>query len=137
MASTIEHQGVVESINETSLRIKVIQTSACVSCSAKEYCSSTDNKEQIIEINKPENSDYQTGDKVTVMVAASVGMKAVCISFIVPFFILVVSLFVFMFATNKDELLSVIFSFILLIFYYIVVWTKRDMLKKELSFTVK
>jgi sigma-E factor negative regulatory protein RseC len=137
MASTIEHQGVVEGLNESNLRIKVIQTSACVSYSAKEYCSSTDNKEKIIEINTPGNSDYQTGDKVIVTVAASVGMKVVCISsFIVPFFILVVSLFLFMFVTNKDELLSVLFSF-LLIFYYIVVWAKRGVLKKELSFTVK
>ncbi|KAA6304028.1 hypothetical protein EZS27_044329 [termite gut metagenome] len=136
MVDTIEHQGIVKNIDEAHIQVKIIQISACVSCTAKTFCSAADSKEKIIEIDRS-NSDYKVGDKVIVTGKTSIGIMAVFIAFVIPFFILVVSLFVFMFVTHGNELLSASLSFLFLIPYYIILRIKRNYLKQKLLFTIK
>ena len=50
MADTIRHQGIVENINGTHLQVRIVQTSACASCSIKGHCSSADTKEKLIDV---------------------------------------------------------------------------------------
>jgi sigma-E factor negative regulatory protein RseC len=132
----IEHQGIVENIDGTYVQVKILQTSACASCAAKTLCSSVNSKEKIIEIDQL-NGNHKVGDKVIILSEISVGMKAVFISFVIPFFILIVSLFVLMSITNQNELLSASLSLFVLIPYYVILRIKRNYLKKELSFSIK
>ncbi|KAA6348277.1 hypothetical protein EZS27_004274 [termite gut metagenome] len=134
--NSIEHQGIVENIDGTYVQVRILQTSACASCTAKTFCSSGDSKEKIIEIDKS-NGNHKVGDKVIILSEISVGMKAVFISFVIPFFILIVSLFVLMSITDKNELLSASLSLLFLVPYYVILRIKRNYLKKELSFFIK
>jgi sigma-E factor negative regulatory protein RseC len=134
--NNIEHQGIVENIDGTCVQVRIFQTSACASCTAKKFCSSADSKEKIIEINNS-SGNHKVGDKVIIQSEIAVGMKAVFISFVIPFFILIVSLFVIMSITNKNELLSASLSLLFLIPYYVILRMKRNYLKKELSFSIK
>ncbi|KAA6338184.1 hypothetical protein EZS27_013779 [termite gut metagenome] len=136
MINTIEHQGIVENTDEARIRVKIIQTSACFSCSAKGYCLSTDSKEKIIEIDKADTI-YKVGDRVIVTGATSVGMRAVWIAFVIPFFVLVASLFAFMAVTGGDELFAASLSLSLLIPYFIILRIKRNYLRKKLLFTIQ
>lgn len=134
--NSIEHQGIVENIDGTYVQVRILQTSACASCTAKAFCSSGDSKEKIIEIDKL-NDTHKVGDKVIILSDISVGMKAVFISFVIPFLILIVSLFIIMSVTDKNELLSASLSLLFLIPYYLILRMKRNYLKKELSFSIK
>ncbi|KAA6323823.1 hypothetical protein EZS27_026779 [termite gut metagenome] len=136
MADTIEHQGIVKNIDEAHIQVSIIRTSACVSCTAKTFCSAADSKEKIIEIDKP-SGNYKAGDRVIVTGKTSTGIMAVFIAFVIPFFILVVFLFVFMLVTHGNELLSAFLSFLFLIPYYIILRIKRNYLKRKLLFTIK
>jgi sigma-E factor negative regulatory protein RseC len=136
MADTIEHLGLVKKTDGTHIQVSIIQSSACVSCSAKTFCSAADSKEKVIEVDKP-SGNYQVGDKVILTGKASTGMMAVFIAFVIPFFIVVLSLFILMRVTHGNEPLSASLSFLFLIPYYIVLRIKKDYLKQKLLFTIK
>lgn len=136
MADLIQHLGVIQSIDGTHLIVRITQSSACAGCHAKGYCSSADSKEKIIDIIDDEASLYQVGQSVWVMGAVSMGMKAVALAFIIPFLILIISLFICM-AITDNELLSALLSLGLLVPYYFVVWLNKNRLKQKFSFTIK
>ena len=135
MADTIRHQGIVENINGTHLQVRIVQTSACASCSIKGHCSSADTKEKLIDVID-ESSSYQPGDRVWVTGELSMGVMAVLFAFIFPFLILIISLFVFM-AIWNDELRSALCSLALLVPYYYILWLNKSRMGKKFSFSVR
>ena len=136
MANTIKHQGIVENINGSHLQVRIIQTSACASCSIKGHCSSADTKEKLIDVTDDNVSSYQTGDRVWVIGELSMGVMAVLLAFILPFLVLIFSLFIFM-AIWNDELGSALCSLALLIPYYNILWLNKSRMGKKFSFSVR
>ena len=134
MANTIKHQGIVENINGSHLQVRIIQTSACASCSIKGHCSSADTKEKLIDVTDDNVSSYQPGDRVWVIGELSMGVMAVLLAFILPFLVLIFSLFIFM-AIWNDELGSALCSLALLIPYYYILWLNK--VGKEVLFLNK
>lgn len=135
MANTIKHQGIVENINGSHLQVRIIQTSACASCSIKGHCSSADTKEKLIDVTDDNVSSYQPGDRVWVIGDLSMGVMAVLLAFILPFLVLIFSLFIFM-AIWNDELGSALCSLALLIPYYYILWLNKSRLGKKFSFSI-
>lgn len=136
MTNAIKHQGIVESTTGSCIRVRIIQTSACAACSIKGHCTSADVKEKLIEITNTGESVYQPGDKVWVLGEVSMGAKAVLLAFVLPFIVLVVSLFIFM-ALWKDELYASFSSLLLLALYYYILWLNRLRIKKRFSFSIR
>lgn len=136
MANLIQHQGIVESISGSQLTVRIIQSSACSGCHAKGYCSSADRKEKVIDIVDNSATAYAVGERVWVMGEMSMGMKAVALAFIIPFFILIISLFMCV-AITGNELLAGIISLSLLVPYYFIIWLNKARLKQKFSFTIK
>ena len=87
MADIIKHQGIVENINSSHIKVRIVQTSACAACSAKGHCASADTKEKIIDVTTGDASSYQVGDRVIVFGELSMGMMAVLWAFIVPLYL--------------------------------------------------
>ena len=81
MANTIKHQGIVENINGSHLQVRIIQTSACASCSIKGHCSSADTKEKLVDVTNDSETAYQRGDRVWVIGELSMGVMAVLLAF--------------------------------------------------------
>lgn len=136
MADIIKHQGIVENINGSHLKVRIVQTSACVACSAKGHCASADTKEKLIDVIAADASSYHLGDRVMLYGELSMGMMAVLLAFIVPFCILIISLFIFM-AVWNDELRSALCSLALLIPYYYILWLNKARMGKRFSFSIK
>lgn len=136
MANTIKHRGIVENISGSHLSVRIVQTSACSSCCVKGHCSSADSKEKLIDIIDPLASSYQVGEPVMVVGETSMGVMAVFLAFVVPFIILILSLFIFM-AVLDDELYASIISLGLLIPYYYILWLNKTRLKQKFSFKIK
>lgn len=137
MTNTINHDGIVESTDGSTVFVRITQTSACSSCSVKNQCSSAESKEKIIEITNTGGYPYKVGDVVMLSGQTSMGMKAVFLAFVVPFFILIVSLFASISLTGGNEVLSALVSLGLLIPYYLIIWLNKNKLKKNFSFTIK
>lgn len=134
--NTIKHLGIVENIQGSHLSVRIVQTSACAACSAKGHCSSADSKDKIIDIIDTAASSYRVGEKVMVIGETSMGMMAVVLAFIIPFVLLIFSLFLFM-ALMENELYSSLLSLAILIPYYFILWLNKTRLKQKFSFTIK
>ena len=134
--NTIKHLGIVENIQGSHLSVRIVQTSACAACSAKGHCSSADSKDKIIDIIDTAASSYRVGEKVMVIGGTSMGMMAVVLAFIIPFVLLIFSLFLFM-ALMENELYSALLSLAILIPYYFILWLNKTRLKQKFSFTIK
>ena len=124
--NTIKHLGIVENIQGSHLSVRIVQTSACAACSAKGHCSSADSKDKIIDIIDTAASSYQVGEKVMVVGETSMGMMAVVLAFVLPFVLLIFSLFLLM-AWIENELYAALLS--LAVLYLIISFCgsiKRD-----------
>lgn len=136
MANMITHQGIVENISGSQVSVRIIQTSACSACSVKGHCMSAESKEKVIDVTVPASSSYQVGDSVTIIGATSMGMQAVLFAFVLPFFVLIFALFLFM-ALTQNELSAALAALAVLIPYYYILWLNRSRLKQKFSFTIK
>ena len=132
--NTIKHLGIVENIQGSHLSVRIVQTSACAACSAKGH--SADSKDKIIDIIDTAASSYQVGEKVMVVGETSMGMMAVVLAFVLPFVLLIFSLFLLM-AWIENELYAALLSLAVLIPYYFVLWLNKTRLKQQFSFTIK
>lgn len=123
MTNNIKHLGIVENIDGFHLKVRIVQTSACSSCSIKGHCSASETKEKLIDVyNHNPSLNPQVGQRVMITGSTSMGMKAVGWAFIMPFLILLVSLFVSMKLTQHDEVLSALVALLMLVPYYIILF---------------
>lgn len=134
--NTIKHLGIVENIQGSHLSVRIVQTSACAACSVKGHCSSADSKDKIIDIIDTATASYQVGENVMVVGETSMGMQAVALAFIIPFVLLIFTLFLFM-ALIENELYAALLSLAVLVPYYYILWLNKTRLKQKFSFTIK
>ena len=134
--NTIKHLGIVENIQGSHLSVRIVQTSACAACSVKGHCSSADSKDKIIDIIDTAAASYQVGENVMVVGETSMGMQAVALAFIIPFVLLIFTLFLFM-ALIENELYAALLSLAVLVPYYYILWLNKTRLKQKFTFTIK
>ena len=134
--NTIKHLGIVENIQGSHLSVRIVQTSACAACSVKGHCSSADSKDKIIDIIDTAAASYQVGENLMVLGETSMGMQAVALAFIIPFVLLIFTLFLFM-ALIENELYAALLSLAVLVPYYYILWLNKTRLKQKFSFTIK
>ena len=138
MNNNIKHIGIVESIDGPHVRVKILQSSACSSCSVKGHCNISETKEKIIDIFDGEKAGFCTvGQQVMVCGTTSMGMKAVFLAFVLPFLVLLAALFVTMRVTDGDEAISALVSLCTLIPYYILIYLFRNKISRTFSFTLE
>ena len=135
MTNVIKHQGTVESINGSHLKVRILQTSACSSCSAKGHCNAAESKEKLIDI-KDVTASYQIGQSVLIVGETSMGMQAVWLAFGLPFLLLISTLFITMHFTDADEALSALAALGVLAPYYLIIYLLKNKLSKHFRFTI-
>ena len=136
MADIIKHRGIVEKVDGSHIVVRIVQTSACSSCSAKGLCNASESKEKQIDVYEA-NPSYQIGEEVMVCGTTSMGMRAVLLAFGVPLLILVLALGVSMRLTGEDALLSSGIALVSVVPYYIGIYFCKDKLNRTFSFTIE
>ena len=106
MVNSIKHLGIVENINGSRLKVRIVQSSACSSCSVKGHCSASETKEKIIDVYNKNGVPCQIGERVMIVGTTSMGMKAVFLAFVLPFVVLLLALIFSLKLTGGDEVLS-------------------------------
>lgn len=137
MTDTIKHTATVEHVNGNHVTVRILQTSACSSCRAKGFCSSTECKEKLIDVCYDGKFPLHTGQKVMICAPTSVGTKAVLLAFAVPCVLLLATLFVTYYLTHGNEELSAVISLLMLCPYYLILYVLRNKMKRELCFTLQ
>ena len=130
----IEHIGVISEINEGIIKVDINVQSACASCHASGICG-VDASNRIIEV--PANkSQYNIGDQVKVVLKQKLGYVALLLGYVVPFFVVVLTLVICL-KLGVSEGISGLFSVLVLVPYYLVIYLFRNKLKKEFNFEIE
>jgi len=134
--NNICHQGTVVKCKDDRVLVQIEAVSACAACKAKSMCNLTDVQEKIIEVPHTNPSSFKPGDQVTISMQRSMGTKALWLGYLLPFIIVLASLFLFSYLTGS-ELQAGLISLILLIPYYLILYTMRDKLRNTFRFEIE
>ena len=66
MTDIIKHRGIVENIEGSHVRVRIVQTSACSACSVKGHCNASESKEKLIDVFDMKASSYRIGEEVMI-----------------------------------------------------------------------
>lgn len=135
-AETISHEGVVTKITDDELEIKILAQSACAACHAKNACGMGEQAEKILTVPRPINRTFELNQRVNVRMAIGQGNKAAILAYLIPIVLLLAVLFVCL-GLGINEGLAALISIVALVPYYIVLYLKRDQLKKRFEYTIE
>ena len=134
MQTKISHPGVVESIEEGCVKVRILQTSACGACKVSAYCNASESKEKIVDVlNVTDTSHLKVGDQVVVCASRHVANRALLLGFGVPLVLLVLVLLITLRITNEEGVAAVA-ALLALPLYYSLLFLFRNRIQQELSF---
>lgn len=136
MQAKISHRGVVESIEEDCVKVRILQTSACAACKVSSHCHAAESKEKIVEVLDANISRFEIGQDVMVWTSPGVANKALVLGFGMPFLLLLVVLVTVLYMTNHEGV-AALAALGALIPYYFLLWLRRDDLRQRLSFHIE
>ena len=130
---TIRHEGIVESIGTESCSVRILQASACSSCSARQLCRSSESKEKVIEI-RGHYPALHVGDSVTLCGSVRQGLLASLLAYIAPLILMVAALVIGI--RLSGEGIGALAALLALALYYGLLYLFRDKLRKDFSFEI-
>ena len=132
----IEHPGIIEKFENGRLWVSIQPQSACGNCHSKSYCGMAEVAEKIVEVQPPVGRSFKTGDPVTISLKKSLGYKALLLGYLLPFLILITSLILILVLTGSEALAALI-SIMLMAPYYLILYTRRDLIRSAFRFYIK
>ena len=136
MSQKISHSGVIESVLEGCVKVRIVQTSACAACKIAGHCNASESKVKIVDVFCSNSSDYSVGQNVTVRASKDVANKALLLGFGVPF-LLLVSVLMIALKIIGDEGISALIALGALVPYYFALWLMRDRIQHQISFQIE
>lgn len=131
---SIEHPGIIQHIEGSTARVGFVAQSACTTCHARGACSVAGMEEKSVDVIH--NGTVKTGENVMVVLKQSLGYKALLLGYLFPFLIVLLSL-ILLTSLSDNEALAGIYSLVLLIPYYLVIFFLRKKIRREFSFTIR
>ena len=132
----IKHSGIVDSVEDECVHVRILQSSACSACKVASHCNASETKEKLIDVVDVQAAVYRPGDLVTVVADASVGFRASVLGYLLPLALMVITLVVVL-AITRSEGAAALSALGVLIPYYIVLYLLREKMKTKLSFTIE
>ncbi len=136
MSQKISHSGIVESILEGCVKVRIVQTSACAACKIASHCNAAESKVKIVDVFCSDTAGYNVGQAVTVWASKDVANKALLLGFGVPFLLLVCMLMIAL-KVIGDEGIAALIALGSLVPYYFALWLLRDRIQRHISFHIE
>lgn len=136
MSQKISHSGVIESIQDGCVKVRIVQTSACAACKVASHCNASESKIKIVDVDCSDTARYNIGQEVTVWASKDVANKALLLGFGVPFLLLVCVLMIAL-RIVSDEGMAALMALGSLVPYYFALWLLRDRIQKQISFCIE
>ena len=136
MNQRITHSGVVDSVEDGCVHVRIVQTSACAACKVASYCNASESKEKMIDVFCDSVAEYKIGQQVTVSTSGQVAAKALLWAFGVPFVLLMVVLVLVLLLTGNEGW-AALGALAALVPYYALLWLWRDKMRQQLAFTIE
>ena len=96
----------------------------------------TDLEDKVVEIGTVGEPSFVPGQTVTVSLEESLGYKALLFGYLLPFMVLLATIFLMIWVTGSESL-SAITGLWLMSFYYYWLYRSRDKLRRTFRFRVR
>jgi sigma-E factor negative regulatory protein RseC len=133
-AETIRHEGIIESLGAEGCTVRILQASACSSCSARQLCRSSESKEKLVEV-RGHYPTLHVGDRVMLVGSVRQGLQASVLAYVVPLVIMLAVLFLV--THHYGEKLGALAALLALALYYGVLFLLKDKLAGQFSFRIE
>jgi len=130
----IKHEGVVIDFKEEYALVKIMVLSACAKCHANGICSAADMSEKVVETIPVEK--VEVGDKVVVEMEEKLGFKAVVFSFLIPFFMLMITVFSVNYFSGS-EIVAAFCGLGVLVPYYFGIYLLKGYFRRSFIFNCR
>jgi sigma-E factor negative regulatory protein RseC len=136
MENKISHDGIVDSIQGSHIRIKIVQAAACSSCTVKSACTAAESKEKIVDVwDEYHANTLKTGDKVIVCATQSTGTWAAILSYGFPLLLIIAG--VMLQKAGLSELQSAGVALGVLVLYYTGLSAFKKKLNRSFAFWIE
>ena len=135
MKSKISHVGVIDSIEDSHVRVRIVQTTACAGCKVASHCNASESKVKMIDV-WTDAKGLSIGQEVVVSTSGETASRAVLIGFGIPLAILIGVLIGLKMAGESDDI-AALGGIGALIPYYIGVWLLRQRIARRISFQLE
>ena len=137
MENQIRHDGIVESVENGHVRVRIVQTSACAGCKVAAHCHTSEAKEKLVDVHvDKDTSRWHVGQQVIVTAQSSMASKALLIGFGFPL-VLMLAVLVVLNTAGCGEGMTALLMLGVLIPYYIIVWLLRQHIARTISFRIE
>ncbi|MBW6497769.1 MAG: SoxR reducing system RseC family protein [Bacteroidales bacterium] len=132
----IEHPGIVDHVEGREAFVRIQPQSACGSCHSKSHCSMSEVSDKVVEVSLNPQEQLTAGQPVTITLERSLGFRALFLGYMLPFLILLVSLFVLVSLTGNEGL-SALIAIALMAPYYFLLYRFREKIRNKFRFRIK
>jgi sigma-E factor negative regulatory protein RseC len=135
MGDKIQHEGIVDSIDDRGIHVRIVQSSACAACKVANTCHASEQKVKVVDVPGPIEG-VSVGNRVIVSASRQTAMRALLYGFGLPLVVLVGTL-VAVLAVTSNEGLAALCGLGALVPYYFVVWLFRHRISRKVSFAIE
>lgn len=137
MSELVTHQGIIKKINTQTVEIEISLQSACANCATKKGCSLSESKQSSWEVPTPIPSIFTLNETVEVFVKQTTAFKAVCIAYVLSFFVLILSLCICIGIFHIEEGISALISLGFLGLYFCMMYWTRGQWENKFTLEVR
>ncbi len=131
----IEHEGTVREIKDGKIRVSFLAKSACAHCQLKGVCSAADMVDKEVEVDMG-GVAVLPGEKVNIVLARPLGFRALAYGYLIPFVILMTTLFT-VYGITGSEVISGVSSVVVLVPYYGLLYLLREKIHRQFRFMIR
>ena len=136
MNTEIRHEGIVESVSDDVVRVRILQSSACSGCKVASHCNASEMKEKLIDVRtQGARGRWQVGQAVVVSTQSSMASRALLLAFGIPLLLMIAVLAVALLA-GCGEGLAAMLSVGVLFPYFVVLALFRNRISKSITFRI-
>ena len=129
----IKHEGYISKISENAITVSLKGNINCEGCKAKAACGVSESNDKEIEVFET-NQTFNLNESVQIILEKGLGLKAVFFAYVLPFILLIITLFV---ASNfLKEWVAGLLSLSMLIPYYLLLYFTKDSFQKMFKISI-
>jgi sigma-E factor negative regulatory protein RseC len=134
MREIIEHTGIIERIDPPVVFVRIVQPSACSDCHAKSFCTGSEGKSKLIEVETAA-AGFAEKEEVLLCGRYDRGIQAVWLAYIFPMLLVIAALATGIKLTG-NEVTGGGIGLLVLLPYYGLIYLIRGKLKRRFVFTL-
>ena len=135
MRESLQHRGVVESVEGNIVTVSVERESACAGCHAKGICG-VDGQRRLIRVESEYASTFERGERVLVaLLHTSMGFSSIIWGYILPLVVMLATLFGVKVIGGEDGI-AAIASLGSVVICYVVLYILRHTIEQKIKFTI-